>query len=240
MLPSQKGAFRLFSAFGIQVFLHWSWFVVAYWRFQNGKAAYDQPLWMLGEYVSLFAIVLLHEFGHSLACRSVGGSSDQIILWPFGGIAFVRPPHRPGAFLWSIAAGPLVNVVLVPVLIVAEFFLIHQGMVPLDSDAAYFIRMITRINLGLLIFNILPIYPLDGGQIFQSILWFFIGYPKSVIVAAGFGLLAGAAVIAYAFYIHEWWLGFIALFLVSQSWRSFQMAREILINEKAQKDDILI
>ena len=47
--------------------------------------------------LALFLIVLMHEFGHSLACRSVGGRADRILLWPLGGAAFVKPPHRPGA-----------------------------------------------------------------------------------------------------------------------------------------------
>src|SRR5205823_4575722 len=68
------------------------------------------------EYVSVFVIVLMHEFGHALACRQVGGIANRIVLWPLGGIAFVDPPRRPGAYLWSIAAGPLVNVILLPVL----------------------------------------------------------------------------------------------------------------------------
>ena len=68
-----------------------------------------------------------HEFGHALACRQVGGSANQIILWPLGGVAYVNPPQRPGATLWSIAAGPLVNVALLPVLGVA--FLLSQRCV---------------------------------------------------------------------------------------------------------------
>jgi Zn-dependent protease len=58
---------------------------------------------------------LFHEFGHALACRQVGGQADLIVLWPLGGVAYVSPPPRPGALLWRIAAGPLVNVLLVPV-----------------------------------------------------------------------------------------------------------------------------
>ena len=49
---------------------------------------------------------MLHEFGHALACRQVGGQADLIVLWPLGGVAYVNPPPRPGALLWSIAAGP--------------------------------------------------------------------------------------------------------------------------------------
>ena len=78
---------------------------------------YSSLFWNALEYLALFAIVLLHEFGHALACRQVGGRAEQIVLWPLGGVAYVDPPQRPGATLWSIAAGPLVNVVLAPLLI---------------------------------------------------------------------------------------------------------------------------
>ena len=68
------------------------------------------------EYLALFLIVLMHEFGHALACRQVGGTANRIVLWPLGGVAYVNPPQRPGATLWSIVAGPLVNVVFLPIL----------------------------------------------------------------------------------------------------------------------------
>ena len=67
------------------------------------------------KFLGCFCIVLTHEFGHQLACRSVGGKTHDIVLWPLGGVAYVSPPQRPGAQLWSIAAGPLVNVVLIPI-----------------------------------------------------------------------------------------------------------------------------
>ena len=105
-----QGTIRLFKFSGIQVYLHFSWFIVAAWQLTQRENGYQSPIFAAYEYLALFGIVLLHEFGHSLACRQVGGTADHIVLWPLGGIAFVNPPRRPGAVLWSIAAGPLVNV----------------------------------------------------------------------------------------------------------------------------------
>src|SRR5437867_7776631 len=116
MLPTHRGSLRLFRFAGVQVFLHWSWFVVALIEINTRSKEYSSFVWNALEYVTLFAIVLLHEFGHALACRQVGGKADQIVLWPLGGVAYVDPPPRPGATLWSIAAGPLVNVALFPIL----------------------------------------------------------------------------------------------------------------------------
>ena len=116
-----RGGFPIFRVAGIQVYLHFTWFLVAWYEINSSKFRYQSPSWAAVEYVGLFAIVLLHEFGHAFACRSVGGRADHIVLWPLGGLAFVDPPSRPGAVLWSIAAGPLVNVVLVPLFFFATF-----------------------------------------------------------------------------------------------------------------------
>lgn len=107
----------LFRFAGIQVYLHASWFLVALVRIPSFVGADVSMVGAIAIYVTLFAIVLMHEFGHALACRQTGGQTHDIILWPLGGIAFVSPPPRPGATLWSIAAGPLVNLALVPVLL---------------------------------------------------------------------------------------------------------------------------
>src|SRR5262249_979487 len=111
--PQMQGTIRLFNFRGIQVYLHFTWFLYALFQLTQRTHSYFMPAFAAYEYLSLFGIVLLHEFGHALACRQTGGLADQIVLWPLGGIAFVQPPRRPGAVLWSIAAGPLVNVILV-------------------------------------------------------------------------------------------------------------------------------
>ena len=95
MMPTRQGSFRLFRLWGIDVHLHWSWFVVALYSISTRIPNYASPVWGVLEYLALFLIVLMHEFGHSLASRSVGGQSDQIVLWPMGGVAYVNPPPRP-------------------------------------------------------------------------------------------------------------------------------------------------
>ncbi len=193
MTPSHSGSIRLFRAAGIQVFLHWSWFVVAVIQLTYRRNYYSSLAWNIAEYVALFVIVLLHEFGHSLACRQTGGRANEIVLWPLGGIAFVSPPPRAGAVLWSIAAGPLVNVVLFPLLMALTWLAGDLGWTDGNRDLARFLYMIFLINEVLLIFNLLPIYPLDGGQILQSLLWFKLGRARSLYVASVLGLATLAA-----------------------------------------------
>jgi Zn-dependent protease len=217
------GSFRLFRVAGITVSIHWTWLLIAAFQLQYRTDAYSQPFWKVAEYLALFGIVLLHEFGHALACRSVGGQADHIVLWPLGGIAFVAPPPRPGAVLWSIAAGPLVNVVLLPVIFGAYYAAAAQGLP--DDGAVRFLWNVAWINLWLLLFNLLPVYPLDGGQILQALLWFVIGRAKSLLVVSVIGLVVAAVAIVLALANREVWFVVLAVFVALRSWNGFQQAR---------------
>ena len=169
MTAIRQGSIRLFHLAGVNVSLHWSWFLVAAFEISGRTRTYSSLTWNVLEYLALFLIVLLHEYGHALACRQVGGTADQIVLWPLGGVAYVDPPPRPGAMLWSIAAGPLVNVVLLPVLSVVGIVNRNLGWAAAMPNAHAWLRAVWFMNLGLLMFNMLPIYPLDGGQILRSL-----------------------------------------------------------------------
>jgi Zn-dependent protease len=229
---TRQGSFKLFRLFGIDVYLHWLWFLVAYWQISGSQTRYSSIVWSVWEYLALFFIVTMHEFGHSLACRSVGGQANQIVLWPLGGIAFVSPPQRPGAVLWSIAAGPLVNVALVPILLGLLLFGRSQGWPDGDlSDIYMLVRNICYINAGLLIFNMLPIYPLDGGQILRSVLWFFVGRARSLMVATIIGFIGVAALIIIAVWIamtdsrQAIWVGVMTAFILLNCWSGLMHAR---------------
>src|SRR5271165_5738224 len=199
MPTSRQGAIRLFRFSGIDVFLHWSWFVVAAIEVNGGWGSYSSRTWNIAEYLCLFLIVTLHEFGHALACRQVGGRANQIILWPLGGVAYVDPPPRPGANLWSIAAGLLVNVALLPILLALVLLSRASGWPQAMPNAHALLLAVLFINVTLLIFNMLPIYPLDGGQVVRSMLWFVVGRARSLMVATliGFVGVAGLIVLAW-------------------------------------------
>src|SRR5579864_5970234 len=149
MASTREGSVHLFRFAGVDVFLHWSWFVVAIIEIQSRSGRYTSIAWNVAEYLALFLIVLLHEFGHAMACRQVGGTANQIVLWPLGGVAYVDPPPRPGATLWSIAAGPLVNVALLPVLFAAVMAGRSAGLAYAMPDAYALLRAVLFINVGL-------------------------------------------------------------------------------------------
>lgn len=231
MSPNSPGSFHLFTLAGVRVSVHWTWFVALYILYRGSGLADSLP-WFLATYLSLFGIVLMHEFGHAMACRSVGGEARSIVLWPLGGIAFVKPPPGPRALLWSIAAGPLVNLALVPVTVV----MVLVVMFGLDPNAweglRLYVYMIAGINLSLLVFNMMPVYPLDGGQILHAILWFFMGRAKSLHIAATIGVVVGAIVGVLALMAGDWWMVMIAIFIGMQAWKGRKIARIIAMYER--------
>jgi Zn-dependent protease len=177
----------------------------------------------------LFVLVLLHEFGHCLACRLVGGQAEQILMWPLGGLAMCRPPHRWQPALITTLGGPGVNFVLAPVFALA---LVAAGadwssviFNPFQPQAVvakvYFLGgnwlawlwAAHYMNLLLLAFNmLLPMYPMDGGRVVQEILWWRIGYKRSMVIAVNVGLAAAVVVGVFAMTTGESRLIGIALF----------------------------
>lgn len=192
----------------------------------------------LAGYVGLFLIVLTHEFGHSLACKSVGGKAEYIVLFPLGGVAYVNPPPRPGAVLWSVAAGPLVNVALIPVFWFATNHFIGQDVLSAIELSPFqlVLRQLAFTNFVLLFFNILPIYPLDGGQIVQSILWFFIGYRKSLQLTASIGMFASIGIIGLGLWSGEFMLVILAIFIFVQALKGYGHAKLLAMNEKWEQN----
>jgi stage IV sporulation protein FB len=178
----------------------------------------------------LFGIVLIHEYGHCLACRKHQGEADEILMWPLGGLAFCRPPQHWLAHLATAVGGPLVNVVIC--LLLGFFFALTTGelwgvalpnpfmLAPfsvLRIDALplwlmiglYFIHHISFI---LLLFNLLPIFPLDGGRIIQASLWPKVGYERSMKLAVYTGYIGAIALGVVGFVMKELMLVAIAFF----------------------------
>ena len=228
MLANRQGSVHLFRFAQVDVFLHWSWFVVAIFEINTRAGRYSSVAWNVMEYLALFVIVLLHEYGHALACRQVGGIANQIVLWPLGGVAYVDPPPRPGATLWSIAAGPLVNMVLFPILFMLLVLSGAFGWARVMPNVHELVRAVFGINVVLLIFNMLPVYPLDGGQILRSLLWFVIGRARSLMVATLLGFVGVAGLILLALRIKSVWFGVLSFFMLLNCWGGLKQSRVML------------
>jgi Zn-dependent protease len=133
---------------GIPVILHWSWLLIFVFLLISNPV-------MAPVYAGLFLLVLLHEFGHAMAGRYLRFPTHSITLYPFGGIAQMQIPSEPREAFVAMA-GPAVNVALVPV-----FMALPQYS---------FCQLLGYYNMALLIFNLVPAFPMDGGRVLRSIL----------------------------------------------------------------------
>ncbi len=225
-MPTRQGSIKLFRLFGIDVYVHWAWFI-AFIYFTSRPHQYSNYGWNALEVLGLFLIVLTHEFGHQLACRQVGGTTHDIVLWPLGGVAYVNPPQRPGAQLWSIAAGPLVNVILIPIFAGLVSISSHLGWFDSNPNAYQLLHSIYVINYVLLIFNLIPIFPLDGGQILRSLLWFPFGRANSLLAASIIGFIGVGGLILFAIFAQSIWMGIMAVFVLMNCWGALKHAKTL-------------
>ncbi len=179
--------------------------------------------------VCLFGIVLFHELGHCLACRWAGGEADEILMWPLGGLAYCRPPHHWKAHLITVIGGPMVNVVLCVTagimlglisgawweVAIPNPFDIGSGLAHPEigrSWAHMTLFWINALSLVLLLFNLLPIFPLDGGRIVQAALWPRFGYARSMRFTVRVGYVGAIALGITGFVIPSVMLVMIAVF----------------------------
>ena len=195
------GSVPLFTIFGIRVRAHAALILliglVLLFGLGRGTTLADRVTSMS----ILFGIILLHEFGHCFAARWTGGSAEEIILTPLGGLAMTMARRRPWPTFVTVAGGPLVNVIICVVTAAALLalgfrpplnpwgFLSVRGADLSWFNTAYYLYWIYFLSYILLLFNLLPIFPLDGGQLLQSILWPKAGYYRSMMWTMNTGLI---------------------------------------------------
>lgn len=205
------GSIPLFTLFGIRVRGHASLLIlialILLFGFGQGTSLASR----VQSSTILFGIILLHEFGHCFAARWMGGEADEILMTPLGGLAFAMAPRRPWPTFVTVAAGPAVNVLIC--LICGLGLLFTIGVFPfgpwqfgavykdINDDGwltlASYLFWCYSTSYALLLFNLLPVFPLDGGQMLQSILWRPLGYYKSMLYTVTIGI--GGAMLMMGF-----------------------------------------
>ena len=228
------------SIAGIRVRIHLLFIVYAIaqvlWSIRIG---YFGPGYTALAMVILFALVLMHELGHCLACRWVGGEADEVMMWPLGGLAVCHPPEEWRANLITSAGGPAVNLVLAPITSAALLAAGRPGAIvfnplevgpllltQIDSWWLTALWLLHALNLVLLVFNILlPIFPLDGGRILHALLWRRHGRRRATEIAATAGLVGSGALAILALVAESALLLSIAIFCGLVSWSERQRLR---------------
>jgi Zn-dependent protease len=222
-----NGDFRLGRFGGVEVRINWSWLVVfalivwsladAVFPSQNPGLSGRVHLAMAAVAALLFfASVLLHELGHAWQARREGIEIDGITLWLFGGVAqFKGGFASPGAEFRVAIAGPFVTFVL-------GLGFVSLALLDLPSAVDGVAAWLGYTNIVLLVFNLIPALPLDGGRVLHSALWKATGdLGRATRVASGigqgFGFLFIALGIAMFFFQSPFsgaWLAFIGWFLL--------------------------
>ncbi|MER3399973.1 MAG: hypothetical protein C4313_02375 [Thermoflexus sp.] len=164
---ARRSAFPLLTVAGVPVRVHWTLLallamaLLGAGALAGGRAALRQGLW----WGMLFGAVLIHELGHLLAARLLGLPVTEVVLWPLGGFTMIRlPPARFGAELIIALAGPGVNLLLA-----AGIHLL--GIAPdADGITSEALRAAGWVNALLGLFNLMPVFPMDGGRILRGLL----------------------------------------------------------------------
>jgi len=162
---------------------------------------------------AVFGCVLLHELGHALMARRFGIETEDITLYPIGGVARLRRmPRAPGAELLIALAGPAVNVLIVMGLVAIR----SLGLVgsPWSPDSlGFFAEELIAINLVLALFNMIPAFPMDGGRVLRALLSGWLGRGRATMIAAGIGRGLALLFGAYSLFHFAWLQVFLAGFI---------------------------
>ena len=205
------GSVPLFTAFGIRVRMHASMVLLALLTILTSETRSGIGLLnTLTGWLILFGIILLHEFGHCFAARWVGGDANEILMWPLGGLAFADAPNRPWPQFVTAAGGPAVNVIICILTGLAEVAINwrhpylqwnplpgSRGAIPFPFTVDYYLWWIFTISWALFLFNLIPALPLDGGRIFQALLWFKLGFYRATMIATPVGMCASVLMAIY-------------------------------------------
>jgi Zn-dependent protease/CBS domain-containing protein len=222
-----NGNIRLGRVGGVEVRINWSWLVIfalIVWSLAEGVFPSQNPGLSGGVHIAMaiaaallfFASLLLHELGHAWQARREGMEVDGITLWLFGGVSQFKTRFTSAGAEFRIAiAGPLVSLVLG-----AGFVLLARAGLPsaVDGVAAW----LGYINLTLLVFNLIPALPLDGGRVLRAALWQArgdLGWATRIgtDIGRGFGYLfigLGIAMFIFQGAFSGAWLAFIGWFLL--------------------------
>jgi len=187
-----KWSWKISTISGIDVFIHATFLLIIGWV---GFSYWQQTRTLTGTLegilftMVLFGCVVLHEFGHAFTARRYGIRTRDITLYPIGGIARLeRMPDKPVQEFWVALAGPAVNAVIAVLLFGG--LLISGTWAPtasLSMTGGSFIQRLLLVNISLVLFNLIPAFPMDGGRVLRSLLAMRLEYTRATQIAANVG-----------------------------------------------------
>lgn len=229
------GSFTIGRVAGIDVKVHWTFLLLlAFFAYlgYTGSGSVLGGLVTSAVIVVLFVCVLLHEFGHSLVAQRLGIEVPDITLLPIGGLARLKTlPEKPWDEVKIAVAGPLVNVVLAPLFFGAAFALGADLLRPADilEGGASFDQILVYlgfINVALVLFNMIPAFPMDGGRVLRGLLATRLGPVRATDIASTVGQVFAAGFFFYGLTTGNLILALIAVFIFFGASGEAQMVRQ--------------
>ncbi len=233
-----RGSLKIFTWFGIPVFVHWSFgliFIYILWHaYSNGLSLVDTA-WMSGLFMAIFGCVLLHEYGHALAARRYGVRTRDIVLMPIGGMARLeRMPEKPLQEFVVAIAGPMVNVVIFLLMVIGITVLAQPEQLetiraavlaettgePLEETGIEVSKLLQYSinfaisNLILVVFNMIPAFPMDGGRVLRALLSMRIGRAKATRIASWIGQGFAVLFAIWGIYSGNFMLALLGVFVI--------------------------
>ncbi|MEX0720921.1 MAG: site-2 protease family protein [Balneolaceae bacterium] len=218
-----NGSLQLGRVAGIKVQIHWTfWFLIPFVIFLvlSRGGDFEEVLWSTGFILALFACVVLHEFGHALTAKIYDIETRSITLLPIGGVAnMIEIPEDPKAEFLVAIGGPIVNVVialLIYLIVPLEIFF-NQDPETLQEELSVisghnFLFYLFTANIALVLFNMLPAFPLDGGRVARALLSIKMGRVKATQTAAALGKFLAIALFVIGIFFN-FILALIAIFI---------------------------
>jgi stage IV sporulation protein FB len=222
-------SFRVATVAGTEVRIHFTFLLLLVFWFSAGASHGGMPeaLHTLVLVLAIFLCVLLHEFGHVLAARHYGIRTPDITLLPIGGVARLeRMPREPAHELIVALCGPLVNVVIAT-LIGFGLKLSPQMDLELDPVRMPFWVQMMQWNVFMVLFNMIPAFPMDGGRVLRAGMALFMDYGRATRAAASVGqAIAALGFMAALLFFHNPLLLIIALFIFLSAGQEAAMVTE--------------
>jgi len=246
-----KGAFQIAKFAGIPIVMHWSFILivayVAYIGFIEGES-FLETLFLLGAVLLIFTCVVLHEYGHALTARRFNVKTIDIILTPIGGIARLEHlPEKPMEEFYVAIAGPLVNVVIIAILSI--YFLFFPETIdfiaavlwdkPMGDYPAimYVVPLLILANAVMVVFNMIPAFPMDGGRVLRSLLSLKVGRLKATQIASYLGRFLAICIFFYAIWTGRYITSLIGVFVYFTASHEYKLVKqESLLNNHLAKE----